>query len=91
MLKQTPLYNLHLKLDAKMVPFAGYQMPVHYSKGIIHEHLHCRSQAGFFDISHMGQCLVLGDDAASELERLTPSDITGLKSGAQKYTGIDQS
>jgi aminomethyltransferase len=86
MLKQTPLYNLHLKLGAKMVPFAGYQMPVHYSKGIIHEHLHCRSQAGFFDISHMGQCLVLGDDAASELERLTPSDITGLKVGAQKYT-----
>jgi len=86
MLKQTPLYNLHLKLGAKMVPFAGYQMPVHYSKGIIHEHLHCRSQAGFFDISHMGQCLVSGDDAASELERLTPSDITGLKVGAQKYT-----
>jgi aminomethyltransferase len=86
MLKQTPLYNLHLKLDAKMVPFAGYQMPVHYSKGIIHEHLHCRSQAGFFDISHMGQCLILGGDAASELERLTPSDIAGLKVGAQKYT-----
>ena len=86
MLKQTPLYNFHLKLGAKMVPFAGYQMPVHYSKGIIHEHLHCRSQAGFFDISHMGQCLVSGDDAASELERLTPSDITGLKVGAQKYT-----
>ena len=86
MLKQTPLYNLHLKLDAKMVPFAGYEMPVHYSKGIIHEHLHCRSQAGFFDISHMGQCLILGCDAASELERLTPSDIAGLKVGAQKYT-----
>ena len=86
MLKQTPLYDLHLKLGAKMVPFAGYHMPLQYGKGIIHEHLHCRSQAGFFDISHMGQCLVLGDNAASELERLTPSDITGLKSGAQKYT-----
>jgi aminomethyltransferase len=86
MLKQTPLYNLHLKLGAKMVPFAGYQMPLHYDKGIIHEHQHCRSQAGFFDISHMGQCLILGDSAASELERLTPSDITGLKSGTQKYT-----
>jgi len=86
MLKQTPLYNLHLKLGAKMVPFAGYQMPLQYSKGIIHEHLHCRSHAGFFDISHMGQCLILGDDAASELEQLTPSDITGLKVGAQKYT-----
>ena len=86
MLKQTPLYHLHLELGAKMVPFAGYQMPVQYSKGIIHEHLHCRSHAGFFDISHMGQCLVLGDDAASELERLTPGDISGLKPGDQKYT-----
>jgi len=86
MLKQTPLYDLHLELGAKMVPFAGYQMPLQYSKGIIHEHLHCRNHAGFFDISHMGQCLILGDGAASELERLTPSDITGLKPGAQKYT-----
>jgi aminomethyltransferase len=86
MLKQTPLYDLHLELGAKMVPFAGYQMPLQYSKGIIHEHLHCRSHAGFFDISHMGQCLILGDGAASELEQLTPSDITGLKPGTQKYT-----
>ena len=86
MLKQTALYDLHLELGAKMVPFAGYQMPLQYSKGIIHEHLHCRSHAGFFDISHMGQCLILGDSAASELERLTPSDICGLKSGRQKYT-----
>jgi len=74
-----------------MVPFAGYQMPLQYSKGIIHEHLHCRSHAGFFDISHMGQCLILGDSAASELERLTPSDITGLKSGTQKYTVLTNS
>jgi aminomethyltransferase len=91
MLKQTPLYNLHLELGAKMVPFAGYRMPLHYSNGIIHEHLHCRSHAGFFDISHMGQCLVLGDDAAGELERLTPSDITGLKTGTQKYTVLTNS
>ncbi len=91
MLKQTPLYHLHLKLGAKMVPFAGYQMPVQYGKGIIHEHLHCRSHAGFFDISHMGQCLILGDNAASELEQLTPSDITGLKIGAQKYTVLTNS
>ncbi|MGR8997849.1 MAG: glycine cleavage system aminomethyltransferase GcvT [Gammaproteobacteria bacterium] len=86
MLKQTPLYHLHLELGAKMVPFAGYQMPVQYSKGIIHEHLHCRSHAGFFDISHMGQCLILGDDAAGELERLTPGNINGLKANEQKYT-----
>ncbi len=91
MLKQTPLYPLHLKLGAKMVPFAGYEMPVHYSQGIIHEHLHCRSHAGFFDISHMGQCLILGDNAANELEHLTPSDITGLKVGAQKYTLLTNS
>ncbi len=86
MLKQTPLYHLHLELGAKMVCFAGYQMPVQYGNGILHEHLHCRSHAGFFDISHMGQCLILGDSAASELERLTPSDITGLDLGEQKYT-----
>ncbi len=91
MLKQTPLYPLHLKLGAKMVPFAGYEMPVHYSQGIIQEHLHCRSQSGVFDISHMGQCLVLGDNAALELEQLTPSDITGLKTGAQKYTVLTNS
>ncbi|MFI3197604.1 MAG: glycine cleavage system aminomethyltransferase GcvT [Methylococcaceae bacterium] len=91
MLKKTPLYPLHLKLGAKMVPFAGYEMPVHYSQGIIHEHLHCRSHAGFFDISHMGQCLILGDNAANELEHLTPSDITGLKVGAQKYTLLTNS
>ncbi len=86
MLKQTPLYSLHLELGAKMVPFAGYQMPVQYRKGILHEHLHCRSHVGFFDISHMGQCLILGDAAASELERLTPGNITGLKPGDQKYS-----
>lgn len=86
MLKQTPIYSLHLELGAKMVPFAGYQMPVQYPKGIIHEHLHCRTHAGFFDISHMGQCLILGDTAADELEELTPGNITGLKPGEQKYT-----
>lgn len=86
MLKQTPLFQLHLDLGAKMAPFAGYQMPISYPKGIIHEHLYCRSQAGFFDISHMGQCLISGDKSAEELERLTPSDITGLKPGQQQYT-----
>lgn len=86
MLKQTPLYQLHLDLGGKMTAFAGYQLPIYYPRGIIHEHLHCRSHAGFFDISHMGQCLISGDEAASELERLTPSDITGLKPSQQKYT-----
>lgn len=69
-----------------MTAFAGYQMPVQYGNGIIHEHLHCRSQAGFFDISHMGQCQILGDQAAAELEKLTPGGIVDLAVGAQKYT-----
>lgn len=86
MLKQTPLYPLHLELNAKMVEFAGYLMPVQYDKGIIHEHQHCRNLAGLFDISHMGQCLISGAMAATELEGLTPSNITALKSGEQKYT-----
>lgn len=86
MLKQTPLYPLHLELNAKMVEFADYLMPIQYAKGILHEHQHCRNMAGLFDISHMGQCLVSGDMAATELERLTPSHITGLKPGEQKYT-----
>lgn len=86
MSKQTPLYNLHLELGAKMVPFAGYLMPVQYGNGTLHEHLHCRSHAGFFDISHMGQCLILGADAVHELGQLIPSDIAGLKVGQQKYT-----
>jgi aminomethyltransferase len=86
MLKQTPLYPLHLELAAKMVGFAGYLMPIQYDKGILHEHHHCRTQAGFFDISHMGQCLILGDSAASELEKLAPSSLNKLKIGEQKYT-----
>jgi aminomethyltransferase len=91
MLKQTPLYNLHLDLGAKMVPFAGYSMPLHYGNGTLHEHLHCRSQAGFFDISHMGQCLILGGDAVYELGRLIPGDIRELKLGQQKYTVLTNS
>jgi aminomethyltransferase len=86
MLKQTPLYNLHLELGAKMVPFSGFLLPVQYGKGTLHEHQHCRNHAGFFDISHMGQCLVLGDDAVYGLEKLIPGNITGLKIGEQKYT-----
>ncbi|MGR9088300.1 MAG: glycine cleavage system aminomethyltransferase GcvT [Gammaproteobacteria bacterium] len=82
----TPLYPLHRELGAKMAPFAGYMMPIAYPMGIIHEHLHCRDAAGLFDISHMGQCLISGESAAGELERLVPSDITGLQCGQQKYT-----
>ena len=85
MLKHTPLYSLHKELNAKLVAFAGYEMPVQYSS-IIQEHLHCREAVGFFDISHMGQCVLLGDNVAQELERLTPSEIQSLKLGEQKYT-----
>jgi aminomethyltransferase len=86
MLKLLPLNALHIELGAKMAPFAGYAMPLHYGTGIIQEHLHCRSHAGFFDISHMGQFIAEGDAAAGALERLTPSDISGLRPGFQKYT-----
>ncbi|MDD2760920.1 MAG: glycine cleavage system aminomethyltransferase GcvT [Methylomonas sp.] len=85
-LKQTPLCELHRQLGAKMTAFAGYALPVQYPKGIIHEHLHCRSHAGFFDISHMGQCHILGERAAEALERLTPGGIVDLAVGRQKYT-----
>ena len=91
MLKQTPLYSLHLELGAKMAPFAGYLMPINYGKGALHEHLHCRSHAGFFDISHMGQCRILGDEAVHELGQLTPGDIAELKVGKQKYTVLTNS
>lgn len=84
--RRTSIYQLHLELGAKMVPFAGYQMPLQYKKGIIHEHLYTRSHAGFFDISHMGQIYVSGETAAKELEHLTPSNISGLKPGRQQYT-----
>jgi aminomethyltransferase len=85
-LKTLPLNALHLELGAKMAPFAGYAMPLHYGPGIIREHLHCRSQAGFFDISHMGQFEAENAEAADILEGLTPSDISGLRPGFQKYT-----
>lgn len=85
-LKQTPLYDLHRELGAKITAFAGYAMPVQYANGIIHEHLHCRSRAGFFDISHMGQCRIVGENAAAALEKLTPGGIVDLALGKQKYT-----
>lgn len=74
----TALNALHRKLGAKMVPFAGYEMPVQYPDGIIKEHLHTRATAGLFDVSHMGQVLVQGDQAAAELEALMPADLMGL-------------
>lgn len=84
-LRQTPLHALHLELGGKMVPFAGYEMPVQYPAGILKEHLHTREKAGLFDVSHMGQAFLSGADPAAALERVTPADIAGLKDGQQRY------
>jgi aminomethyltransferase len=84
-LLETPLGALHRALGGRMVPFAGYAMPVQYAPGIMAEHLHCRSAAGLFDVSHMGQAELLGDGAATALEALTPADVQGLKPGRQRY------
>ena len=84
-LRRTPLHDLHLELGAKIVPFAGYEMPVHYAAGILKEHLHTRERAGLFDVSHMGQAFLSGADPARALERLTPADIAGLGDGQQRY------
>src|SRR5438445_326046 len=85
-LQRTPLYELHRTRGARMVPFAGYEMPVQYPPGIIAEHLHTRSQAGLFDVSHMGQIRLRGVAAARELERLVPGDLQGLAPGRMRYT-----
>jgi aminomethyltransferase len=82
-LRRTPLHALHVELGAKLVPFAGYEMPVQYPAGILKEHLHTRAKAGLFDVSHMGQGFLAGDTAA--LERLTTADVAGLKEGMQRY------
>lgn len=84
-LAKTPLYDLHLELGAKMVPFAGYEMPVQYPLGVLKEHLHTRAQAGLFDVSHMGQLRLRGAGAAAALERLVPVDIVDLPLGQQRY------
>jgi len=82
-LRTTPLDALHRSLGAKMVPFAGYDMPVHYPAGVLAEHLHCRSRAALFDVSHMGQAFLAGPPGApaAALERLVPGDIAGIKPG----------
>ena len=84
-LQHTPLYDLHLELGAKMVPFAGYAMPVSYPAGILAEHRHCRASAALFDVSHMGQVRLVGDDAARALESLVPVDVIDLAPGRQRY------
>jgi len=84
-LLKTPLYDLHLELGARMVPFAGYSMPVQYPAGLMAEHLHTRLAAGLFDVSHMGQLRLVGPDAAAALETLIPVDVIDLPAGKQRY------
>jgi glycine cleavage system T protein (aminomethyltransferase) len=90
-LKCTPLHAMHLRLGARMVPFAGYDMPLQYPSGIIKEHLHARSAAVLFDVSHMGQIALRPhprriEDAACALEALVPGDVLGLAVGRQRYS-----
>ncbi len=84
-LNKTPLYDLHVSLGGKMVPFAGYDMPVQYPLGVKNEHLHTREKAGLFDVSHMGQVMLKGTGAAAMLETLVPVDIIDLPAGKQRY------
>src|SRR6201997_3796292 len=96
-LKRTPLHALHVSLGAKMVPFAGYDMPVQYPAGVLKEHLHTRQKAGLFDVSHMGQLTLRArsgapEDAALALEQVVPQDILALPAGRQRYaqfTNVD--
>lgn len=89
-LKRTVLYDLHIALGARMVPFAGYEMPVQYPMGVLKEHLHTRAHVGLFDVSHMGQVILRPksgsvSDAALAFERLVPVDVLGLGAGRQRY------
>ena len=84
-LLNTPLNALHLELGARMVPFAGYSMPVQYPMGLMAEHIHTRAEAGLFDVSHMGQLRLVGTDAASAFESLMPVDVIDLPVGKQRY------
>ena len=88
---KTPLHALHVELGARMAPFAGYHMPIHYPAGVLAEHLHTRKTAGLFDVSHMGQALLEGDDhanIAAFLETLCPADFANLAPGRQRYTQL---
>ncbi|TPG27206.1 glycine cleavage system aminomethyltransferase GcvT [Variovorax guangxiensis] len=84
-LQKTPLHALHVELGARMVPFAGYAMPVQYPAGLMAEHKHTRTAAGLFDISHMGQLRLVGPNAAAALETLMPVDVVDLAPGKQRY------
>ena len=84
--KKTPLDSLHRELGGKMVPFAGYDMPVQYTAGILSEHTHTREKAALFDVSHMGQAFIRGDNPVAALEALVPGDLAALSDGEIRYT-----
>jgi aminomethyltransferase len=89
--QKTPLHALHIELGARMAPFAGYDMPIHYPSGVLAEHLHTRKFAGLFDVSHMGQALIEGPDhatVAAFLETLCPADFLNLAPGRQRYSQL---
>ena len=87
MIKKTPLYNLHIQHGAKMVEFAGYQMPIQYKSGIIQEHKFTRENAGIFDVSHMGQLFITGSDQlTNDLEKIFPVNLKNLKINQSKYS-----
>ncbi len=91
-LRRTPLHDLHISRQAKMVPFAGYDMPVSYPLGTLKEHLNARESVGIFDVSHMGQFLISSEEAVAQLmERLVPGNIVGLKPGRMRYTQLTNS
>ncbi len=85
-LKRTPLYDLHVRLGGKIVPFAGYEMPVQFPSGVLKEHVQTREAVGLFDVSHMGQLYLHGDGAAEALEALVPGELQGLATGRTRYT-----
>jgi aminomethyltransferase len=85
-LKNTPLDYLHCELGAKMMPFAGYSMPVHYPSGVLSEHHHTRKKCSLFDVSHMGQAAIKGTDPIAALEALVPGDLAALSHGQMRYT-----
>lgn len=86
MIKKTPLHQEHVALGAKICPFAGYDMPIHYAQGIKKEHEWTRTHAGLFDVSHMGQAIVTGEKVAEFFSRITPSSFVQAPLGMAKYT-----
>lgn len=86
--RRTPLYDLHRELGGRMVPFAGWELPVQYPAGILAEHQHCRTAAALFDVAHMGQVRLDGEGAAAALERLVPADLQSLAPGRARYTQL---